>query len=247
MELEIINMYPDILNLYGDIGNLIAIKQRCRWRNIKVNIHNFTVDNEISIENGDIILIGGGADSGQNIVSKNLQKQRNKLSQHIESEKPILAICGSYQMFGDKYIDANKNEIPCLELFDMETINENNRLIGNILINTSLNIAEKRIIGFENHGGRTYHKYKPFGEVVLGNGNNGKDKTEGMIYKNFIGSYLHGPLLPKNPTFTDYIIFNALNVKYGIESLENINIGLNDSIEENAQIAIGKKLFKKKF
>ncbi|WP_066971700.1 type 1 glutamine amidotransferase [Methanobrevibacter filiformis] len=239
MELNIVNMYPDILNLYGDLGNLIAIKQRCLWRNIKVNVENFTIDNETNLNEADIIVIGGGADTGQNIVSKHLTQHQKVLSEHVEDNKFLLAICGSYQMFGTTYIDANKNKIPCLEIFDIETISEENRLIGNIIIESNLELKNKNIIGFENHGGRTYHDYKSLGRVKLGNGNNGKDKTEGMIYKNFIGSYLHGPLLPKNPELTDHIILNTLKKKYSVDSLSP----LNNNIENNAHNAIERQIY----
>jgi len=238
MELNIVNMYPDILNLYGDLGNLIAIKQRCFWRDIKTNIKNFTIDNENDLKKADIILIGGGSDNGQNMVSNHLQIQQNILSEHIEGNKPLLAICGSYQMFGNTYADVDKKRIKCLEIFDIETISEEDRLIGNVIIKNNLDLNTERIIGFENHGGRTFHEYKPLGTVEIGNGNNGKDKTEGMIYKNFIGSYLHGPILPKNPGLADHIILNALKNKYDIKSLSNID----NTIENNAHYAIEKQL-----
>jgi CobQ-like glutamine amidotransferase family enzyme len=238
MELNIMNMYPDILNLYGDLGNLIAIKQRCMWRGIKVNISNFTVQDETNIENFDIILTGGGSDNSQNIVSKHLSKHQQEISEFIENEKIILAICGSYQMFGSSYINLDKNKIPCLNIFDIETISEKNRLIGNIVIENNLNLEEKNTIGFENHGGRTFHNYKPLGKVKLGYGNNGEDKTEGMIYKNFIGTYLHGPILPKNPSLTDHIISKAIENKYNIKHLDK----LDDTIETTAHNTIEKVL-----
>jgi CobQ-like glutamine amidotransferase family enzyme len=221
-------MYPDILNLYGDIGNVLAINQRCLWRGISTNIENFTVDKEVDIKNGDIILMGGGSDNSQNIISKHFLKERENLIDFIEDEKVLLGICGSYQLFGS-YVDANKEKIPCLEIFDIETISQKERLIGDIVIENNFNL-EKNIVGFENHGGRTYHKYEPLGHVKVGYGNNGEDKKEGMVYKNFIASYLHGPLLPKNPELTDYIILNALKNKYDIKSLSL----LDDSIENKA-------------
>ncbi|KZX15028.1 cobyric acid synthase [Methanobrevibacter cuticularis] len=242
MNLKVINMYPDILNLYGDLGNLISIKQRCLWRNINIEIENFTIDYETSIDDADIILVGGGSDNSQDIVSKHLVNHRNSLAEFIENKKVLLAICGSYQMFGNSYSDINEEKIPCLEIFDIETISQENRLIGNIIIENTQNLNPKNIIGFENHGGRSYHDYKPLGNVKLGYGNNGKDGYEGMIYNNFIGSYLHGPILPKNPHLADYIILKALQNKYDIDSLNC----LDDSIEKNAHNAIEKKLLKNK-
>ena len=229
MELNIINMYPDILNLYGDIGNLISIKQRCIWRGIDANIENHTINNEVAIEEADMILIGGGSDNGQNIVSKRLLKKRNELKNFIDDEKVILAISSSYQMFGNSYITDNNEKVPCLEIFDIETINQRDRLTGNIIIENNLNLEPKEIVGFENHRGRIYHNYKPLGSVTLGHGKE-LEKNEGMIYKNFIASYLHGPLLPKNPHLADYMILNTLKNKYNIKSLDKID----DTLEINA-------------
>jgi len=233
-------MYPDILNLYGDLGNLIAVKQRCLWRNIDIKIEEFSIGNEGNIKDADIILIGGGSDNSQDIISKHFLKHRKELSEFIDENKVILAICGSYQMFGNQYYDVNHQDIPCLEIFDIETTSAKNRLIGDIVIKNNLSLSPEKIIGFENHGGRTYHKYKTLGNVEIGYGNNGEDKGEGMIYKNFYGSYLHGPLLPKNPHFSDYLILKALQQKYDINELSP----LDDTVENNALKSIDEKLRK---
>jgi CobQ-like glutamine amidotransferase family enzyme len=240
MELKIINMYPNILNLYGDIGNLICIKQRCNWRGIEVNIENLTIDNEVSINETDMIFIGGGSDRDQNIVSSHLLKQKKELENFIDEKKVILAICGSYQMFGSSYNDADNEKIPCLEIFDIETISQKNRLTGNIIIENNLGLEPKEIVGFENHEGRIYHNYNPLGSVKLGYGNNEERKNEGMIYNNFIASYLHGPLLPKNPHLADHMILTTLKNKYDIKSLDKID----DTIEINAYNTVIKRLLK---
>jgi len=243
MELKVINMYPDILNLYGDIGNLICIKQRCIWRGIDVNIKNLTIDNEVAIEDADMILIGGGSDNGSRIVSSQLLKQKKELENFILDEKVILAISSSYQMFGNSYSKTNKNntenkKFPSLEILDMETFNQRERLTGNIIIENNLGIKPYEILGFVNHIGETKHNYTPLGSVLLGSKE--AEKNEGIIYKNFIGSYLHGPLLPKNPHLADYMILSALRNKYDIESLDNID----DTIEINAHNAVIKRLMK---
>jgi CobQ-like glutamine amidotransferase family enzyme len=242
MELNIINMYPDILNMYGDIGNLLCIVKRCQWRGIKVNQIISTLGSNVTIneEDTDMIFIGGGSDNQQSIVSENLIEKRNKLENYIENDGVVLAICGSYQMLGNDYLDVNNENIPCLELLDIKTESKPERLIGNILIENNLNLQPKTVVGFENHGGRTYHKYKPFGTVKLGYGNNGQDNEEGIIYKNIIGSYLHGPLLPKNPHIADYLILKALKNKYELDKLPP----LNDNIEIKARTSIAKKLIK---
>lgn len=239
MELNIVNMYPDILNMYGDIGNLICIEKRCEWRGIKVNQVISTLGTKtVKDDNIDMILIGGGSDNQQNIVSKDLFDKRSMIDNYINNDGVILAICGSYQMLGNDYCDAEGNDIPCLELLDIKTEFNNERLIGNILIENNLDLNPKSVVGFENHGGRTYHNYEPFGIVKLGYGNNGKDNKEGIIFKNVIGSYLHGPLLPKNPHIADYLILNALKNKYDIDSLPTID----DKIEIKARNAMANKL-----
>ena len=257
MKLEIINMYPDILNLYGDIGNLICIQKRCLWRGIEVNIENFTIDSETDVNNADIILIGGGSDSGQDIISEHIFNQRNNLEKFIEDEKPLLAICGSYQLFGNSYINPYNEKIPCLEIFDIETKSREDRLTGNILISSNLKLEDDfksqtntqltDIVGFENHGGRSYHNYNTLGSVKVGFGNNGEDGKEGLVYKNFIGTYIHGPFLPKNPYIADYIIFNALKNKYGTELLKENILNLNnidDAVEVDAHNAMRERLLK---
>ena len=158
----------------------------------------------------DLILIGGGSDRTQSIVSNDLLKQRQDLENYIENDGVILTICGSYQMFGNEYCDVNGDNVSCLEIFDIKTTSQQDRLIGDILIENNLGLEPKEVVGFENHGGRTFHNYKSLGKVISGHGNNDEDNNEGMIYKNFIGTYLHGPFLPKNPHIADYLIFNTM-------------------------------------
>ena len=256
-ELEILNMYPDILNLYGDIGNLISIEKRCQWRGIDVNIKNVRVNDEIDFQTADIILIGGGSDNGQTLIFKHIMDCRKHLINFIEEGNVVLGICGSYQIFGNSYVNADNQKIPCLEIFDIETIVSKERFTGNILISNNLNSDSSfnsqtnsnldDIVGFENHGGRIYHNYDVLGEVKVGFGNNGEDGKEGMIYKNFIGSYLHGPLLPKNPHITDHMIFTALKNKYGIKFLKDgmSSLGdIDDSIEIDAYNSMKQRLLK---
>ena len=230
MELTIYHMYPDLLNLYGDIGNIINLKKRCEWRGIKANIVNFTVENDMELAEADIFFMGGGSDRGQSIVYSDLTRYRNVLTDAIEDNSVFLAICGGYQLLGESYIDAMGNRIPGLGVLDYTTESEEGRLIGNVIIKNHLKLNPETFVGFENHGGRTYHDYDTLGTILTGNGNNGKDNLEGMIYKNCIGTYLHGPVLPKNPHLTDHIILSALKRKYDIKNLEQID----DNLEYNA-------------
>ena len=203
MELNIFHMYPDLLNLYGDLGNVTSLKKRCEWRGIKVNIVNFSLSNEGDVSEADIFFMGGGSDMGQSRVYSHFLKYKNEVSDAIENGTGFLAICGGYQLLGESYIDADGNEIPGLNIFDYRTESEEGRLIGNVIIDNKLGLKPDTLVGFENHGGRTYHDYPALGTVKVGNGNNGKDGQEGMVYKNCIGTYLHGPLLPKNPHLSD--------------------------------------------
>ncbi|MDL2246355.1 glutamine amidotransferase [Methanobrevibacter sp. OttesenSCG-928-K11] len=240
MELNIMDMYSDILNVYGDIGNLTCINERCKWRGIEVNNKSFSIgsNEKLDFDNIDMILIGGGSDKGQSVVSEDLLKHRSELENYLNNGGVLLAICGSYQMFGNNYHDIDGENIQCLEMFDIETHAESNRLIGNILVENSIGLTPKTLVGFENHAGRTYHNYNPLGEVKVGHGNNDENKYEGMVYKNFIGTYLHGPFLPKNPHIADYIILNALKNKYEVEKLTS----LDDTIEINAHNSMVNKL-----
>lgn len=224
MELNIYHMYPDILNLYGDIGNMICLKRRCEWREITPNIIDFSLNDEKhDLSEGDIFFIGGGSDRGQSIVYSDFLKYKDSFKEIIEENAVVLAICGGYQLLGEKYIDNEGKEVPGLGIFEYSTVSEEGRLIGNVIIENKLELTPKTIVGFENHGGRTYSGYKPLGLVKAGYGNNGKDNKEGIIYKNCIGTYLHGPILPKNPHLADYLIFKALERKYGINDLQDLD------------------------
>ncbi|WP_045170130.1 type 1 glutamine amidotransferase [Caldicellulosiruptor morganii] len=215
------NMFPEALNLYGDRGNIITLQKRCEWRGIKANIveYSFNSNQEI-LKTADIILLGGASDREQAIMYSQLLNLKDLLKSLIEDGVCLLAICGGYQLLGEAYIDANKRVIKGLGILDFYTRSEGKRLIGNIVIETTLDIFPKTVVGYENHGGRTYHGFKPFGNVLKGSGNNGRDGFEGLIYKNVIATYLHGPLLPKNPHIADYILKRALERKYALSKLE---------------------------
>ena len=232
MELNIIHLYPDLLNLYGDTGNVKCLKKRAEDRGIKVNIYNFSDDeNKPDLDNGDLFFMGGGSDRSQQLVYKDFLKYKNKFRELIDKQKVVLAVCGGYQLLGAEYIDKDGNELPGLNILDYDSKSgKGKRIIGNIIIESTLDITPKTIVGFENHGGRTYSKYEPLGDVLSGYGNNDNDKKEGVVYKNFIGTYLHGPILPKNPHLADYLILKALKNKYDIDSLNP----LDDSIEIKA-------------
>jgi len=232
MKLNILHLYPKEMNLYGDHGNVLAIKRRAQWRNIEVNVIKYEpgakIPNDI-----DIIFGGGGQDSGQSEIEADLQKIAPKLQNLIEDGAPCLVICGLYQLFGRYFKTAEGQKINGVNILDITTNAGPTRLIGNISINS---YGFGKIVGYENHSGLTSlgPKAKAFGQVIMGAGNNGEDGTEGCRYKNCFGTYLHGPILPKNPKFTDFLIASAIQRKTGKEaSLKP----LDDEIERKAHIA----------
>lgn len=210
--LNIIHLFPDLLNLYGDRGNIAVFKKRCSLRGIEPNVIPVMAEDEPDFTKADIILLGGGSDREQRLVCGRLLKYKNELTSYRDDMGCLLAVCGGYQLLGHYYFQ-NGEKIEGLELCGLYTEQKEGRLIGNIAVQTQNGVA----VGFENHGGRTYldKNATPFGTVIRGFGNNGEDKTEGVIFKNIIGTYLHGPLLPKNPEIADLMIRRAISRKYG--------------------------------
>lgn len=231
-ELKILYLYPDILELYGDYGNIQVLKYRLKQRGINVNIVPYSIGDSVpNFNDYDLVFAGGGADQEQGILSEDLIKFRDNIKEAINNGVFFLLICGSYQLFGKYYKGVEGNIIPGLEIFDYYTeaiADRKNRCIGNIVLNANLNGIETKIIGFENHGGQTFNVNTPFGDVLFGNGNKFGDTKEGFFLNNVIATYLHGPLLSKNPELADYIIKYCLDRKYS----ENIILEpLNDEFE----------------
>ncbi len=256
-------LYPELMSTYGDRGNIIVLQKRCEWRGIKPEVKRLDLGFNIEdLGKCDLLFMGGAQDRQQKIVSYDFTKEKvKKLKEMIESGIPGLYICGAYQFLGKYYKEADGTIITGLDILDLYTQSPGTnqpRLIGNIVIKPNLEfyhiVISKPIpyrkpiddvVGFENHGGRTYlgKDVKPLGKVVKGFGNNGIDKTEGVIYKNSFGSYLHGPILPKNPHLADLLVRLALEKKYGASPTINLS-PLNDSLEWQAHNAILKKLGK---
>lgn len=234
-------LYPELMSTYGDRGNIITLQKRCEWRGIKAEIKKLDLGFKINdLRRCDMLFMGGAQDKQQQIVAEDLQGKKKILKDMIEEEMVGLYICGAYQFLGKYYKEADGTMIAGLDILDLYTENPGinfPRLIGNVVVE----IDNIKIVGFENHGGRTYlgEKVKPLGKIIKGFGNNGIDKTEGVIYKNSFGSYLHGPILPKNPEIADLLIKLALEKKYG----SPINLSpLEDSLETQARNAIAKRL-----
>lgn len=217
MKLTIGHLYPDLLNLYGDRGNIQCMKKRCEWRGIEAEVREFQITDEADFSALDIVLLGGGSDREQMLVCEKLKSIRHDFHMYVEDGGVVIAVCGGYQLLGH-YYDTCEGRIEGLSLVDLYTEQGSPRLISNIVIKND--DFPYPITGFENHGGRTFiNGNRPLGRVLFGFGNNGKDGTEGVLYKNVVGTYLHGPLLPKNPHVCDYLICNALERKYGKKEL----------------------------
>ncbi|HCM82077.1 TPA: cobalamin biosynthesis protein CobQ [Patescibacteria group bacterium] len=219
-------LYPELMSTYGDRGNIIVLQKRCEWRGIDVTIAPIdfsTSNNELRTIN---FIFGGGAqDRQQGILIDDLQKNKGPvMKEMIDNGTPGLFVCGSPQLLGHYFINGAGEKLEGLGIFDMVSKypgKDEPRCIGNLVASLNFqfsifNFRKNTVVGFENHGGRTYlgKGVKPFARVIAGNGNNGEDQTEGAVYKNCIATYSHGPFLPKNPHVADWLIRKALEVKY---------------------------------
>ena len=236
MKITIGHLYPDILNLYGDKGNIAALTRRLKLRNIQYEV--VTINDKIDFENIDILILGGGSDRDTQIANSRLIKQKDELKNYVENDGVLLALCSGFHILGKEFeVDNVKEEGLCV--FDIVSSQINKRLIGNIIIDC--NLINSTVVGFENHNAVIkLNDYTPFGAVKYGFGNDETKTNEGIIYKNTIGTNLHGPLLPKNPVLTDYILKKALTKEYGDVSL----LPLDDTFENNAHSYIINRFLK---
>lgn len=208
-------LYPTLMNLYGDRGNIIALEYRCKKRNIKVKVIKIGIGDNIDWTKIDLIFFGGGQDRQQLLVAEDLVKKKPALVKYYKNNKPLLAVCGGYQLLGKYFKTNHGKKINGLGILNLYTIAGKKRMIGDVIMQVDF-LGNKEIVGFENHSGNTFldDRGKCFGSVFQGYGNNDIDKTEGIKQRNFIGTYLHGPILPKNPELTDWLIEKALEIKY---------------------------------
>ncbi len=239
MELTIGHLYPLEMNLYGDRGNTLCLTQRCRWRGIDAQVRPIEIGEQWP-SGLDLVFFGGGPDAQQKGVAQDLIEVKGEgLRKDLEGGLVALAICGGFQLLCRYYRPAEGPDLPGLGFFDAWTVHpgpRDPRCIGNV-------VAEWQggtLVGFENHGGRTYlgPGCRPLGSVVRGHGNNSRDRTEGAIHRNTYASYLHGPLLPKNSVLADHLLHLALERRYGKADLPP----LDDALESLAhEAALGKR------
>ena len=209
----IAHMFPDLLNLYGDGGNVRILSERLAWRGIPVQVKRVEYGESVDLGDVDLVFLGGGPDREQKLASAELMRMKDELAAYVEEDGPVLAICGGYQILGKTWLLGDE-EVPGLDIVGIETRRPGtsaDRLIDNIVLSSPL--ATHPVVGYENHAGRTYlaEGVKPFGAVVssVGHGNNDADKADGALYRKVLGTYLHGPLLSKNPEIADWLLAAA--------------------------------------
>lgn len=229
-------MYHDIMDLYGDKGNLMVLQKRCEDRGIDVSITTCAIGQELDLTQFDLLFLGGGADREQVLLMDDLQKRRDNILQAMEQGTFVFLVCGGYQLFGQYYIAADGTKIEGLKYFDYytEAGSDYQRCIGNIAITCHLDGHDITAVGFENHGGQTRGVTKPLGDVLFGCGNNVDDHQEGFYNGQVFATYMHGPLLPKNPEIADFMIYKSLKKNHPDFTLEQL-VPLDDTFEQAAK------------
>lgn len=209
--LRVTQFYPELLSIYADRGNVMVLQKRAERQGIPVQVRRLNLGETFDPSEADIVLMGGGQDRDQQLVVSHLHRQLPALKDFIEQGGPVLAVCGSYQLLGRSYefeLDGSQQVLEGLGLFDMTTVTRQPRLVGDIKVAVEIAGDTHEMVGFENHAGRTElaPNTQPLGRVIDGHGNNGESGFEGARYRNLFGTYVHGPLLPRNPWLADYLI-----------------------------------------
>lgn len=234
-QINILQLYPRDMNIYGDYGNALVLIRRLEWYGYEPNLIKYNPGDDFPSD-VDIIIGGGGQDSGQSKIQEDLLSIGPNLKKLADSGTPILVICGLYQLFGKFFKTSNGETIEGISILDIETFGKSERLIGNVI---SISKEFGNIYGYENHSGQTFlgKKVEPLGIIRLGAGNNLSDTSEGARYKNVIGTYLHGSLLPKNPKIADFLISTAVKRKYN----ESLEVTIDDCLAEKARASAAKR------
>jgi CobQ-like glutamine amidotransferase family enzyme len=227
-DVVVAHLYPRRMNIYGDTGNVIALARRLEWRGIDFRVDRIPVGASYDLLDADIVVAGGGEDTSQAAVADDLVSRGPAVRAAVDAGVGFLVVCGTYQLFGRRFVAADGSELPGIGVFGAETIGGEGRMIGNVVIESEVG----RLVGFENHGGRTRldDDQAPLGTVVKGHGNDGESGYEGAVTGNCVGTYLHGSVLPKNPRLADLLLRRSLERRHGSVDLEP----LDDSIERAA-------------
>jgi CobQ-like glutamine amidotransferase family enzyme len=212
------HLYPDYLNIYADRGNIAVLARRAAWRGHELEVRPISVGDAIPREGIDLFYVGGGQDREQALVARELAAKGARLRDAVERGSAVLAVCGGYQLLGRFYRDVSGDELPGVGLFPLETLAGERRMIGDVLVECELEPGVRRTLaGFENHAGRTLldDGARPLGRVAAGFGNDGRSGYEGCRVGRAVGTYLHGPLLPRNPWLADWVLAQALACRLG--------------------------------
>jgi CobQ-like glutamine amidotransferase family enzyme len=235
-DLLIAHLYPFEMNIYGDTGNVIALTRRLEWRGLHARVDPVRLSTDYDFTEADIVFGGGGQDRSQLEVADDLQHRADAIAEAVQDGTVFLTICGTYQLFGRRFLTREGAEIPGIGVFAMETIGGNKRMIGNVVVESPWG----DLVGFENHSGRTLLDagQAAIGRVKKGYGNNERRRDEGARMVNCFGTYLHGSLLPKNPVFADYLLTLALERRFG----EGATLApLDDELERRAAASAAKR------
>lgn len=234
-KLTIVHLYPVEMNIYGDRGNVLTLQKRLEWRGIEAEVKEVGIGDKFDLRKADIIFAGGGQDRGQIAVGQDLQARAAQILEAAEKGVVMLTICGTYQLFGRGFHTLEGQDIPGIGLFKAETLGSTERMIGNLVVKTPVGL----LVGFENHSGQTIldADQESMGKVIKGYGNNSQHNSEGAVYKHCFGTYLHGPVLPKNPKFADHLLLAAMKRKYDVETLDE----LDDSLEDAAALVAAER------
>lgn len=228
-DLTIAHLYPYTMNIYGDTGNVIALVQRLRWRGLEPEVVPVSAGEPFDFAAADLVVAGGGEDLSQLEVADDLQARSGSIHEAVAADTVFLTVCGAYQLFGHRFVTHDGEHIAGIGVFDTETRGSKVRMIGNIVLDSSWG----RLVGFENHSGRTFlgAGQEPLGRVRKGYGNNDQTDDEGAVVRSVFGTYLHGSLLPKNPALADELLLRGLRRRHGPSvTLEP----LDDAVERRA-------------
>jgi len=240
ISIRICHLYPRLLSVAGDRGNLLALTRRCAWRGIRSAVTEADVGEVPDFTGFDLILLHGGQDCEMRAAARDLEMKAGSLREAIETDAVVLAVCAGYQLLGKYYAPADAPPVTGIGVLDAVTEGGSTRLMGHIAVACDLGQAgPHRLVGFENHSGRTHlgPGTDPLGRVIAGSGNNGEDGTEGARYREVYATYLHGPVLPKNPWLTDHLISMALLHRYKDPGTLGSLVPLEDQTEAEAHAA----------
>lgn len=247
--IRVLHLYDKYLNIYADRGNMMVLRRRCELRDLAFDLRGLDLDQTFDPKEIDLLYVGGGQDRDQRLIAKRMSSPpvADAIRTAVENDVAVLAVCGGYQLLGREYRDTTGEAQPGVGILPLRTDAGVERLIGNVAIDAHLPklsahpSLDELVVGFENHAGRTVldPDATPFGTVIDGCGNDGRSGTEGCVYRRAVGTYLHGPLLPRNPALADWLIAAALEHRYGSQAPQLADIN-NDFVGDAQRVALAR-------